>query len=327
MVHGKLGGKDYILFYKMNKIGRRRIMLKRQDIQIRDPFVFPDDKTGNYYLFGSTDKNIWGKGVGFDVYISADLDNWEGPFPVFRPKDNFYSEENFWAPEVHEYKGKYYMFATFLRKDNGLRGTGVLVSDQLSGPFTPHSPTPLTPEKWYSLDGTLYIDKNEKPWLVFCHEWVQVGDGQICAVPLSNQLNKTIGEPLVLFNASEASWPTSFQHRRFPGRENYVTDGPFIFNLPNGELGMLWASFINNVYAQGVSRSLSGNIQGPWVHEEEAIYQNNGGHGMIFQTFEGDIKLSLHAPNDTPNERPLFLDIVIDSRNGRMKVRDENSCK
>ncbi|WP_263364595.1 hypothetical protein [Paenibacillus arenilitoris] len=39
-------------------------MLRREDIQIRDPFVLPVPKQKRYYLFGSTDRNIWGKGTG-----------------------------------------------------------------------------------------------------------------------------------------------------------------------------------------------------------------------------------------------------------------------
>ena len=46
----------------------------------------------------------------------TDLKHWQGPFPVFSPDRDFYSEENFWAPEVHPFRGKYYMFASFLRK-------------------------------------------------------------------------------------------------------------------------------------------------------------------------------------------------------------------
>lgn len=287
-------------------------MLNTKEIQIRDPFVFVNRSSKLYYLYGSTDKNIWGKGTGFDVYRSYDLENWEGPFEVFRPDDNFYSEENFWAPEVHEYRGKYYMFATFLRKDNGKRGTGILVSDSLLGPFQPHSETPVTPKDWYSLDGTLHIDEEGIPWLIFCHEWVQVADGEICALQLSSDLRNTIGKPILLFHASTADWTTSFSHKRFPNRKNYVTDGPFAFKTPKGELALLWASFINNVYAQGISRSITGKIQGPWIHDEEPAYKNDGGHGMIFKTFEGDFKLTLHAPNNTPNERPVFLDIKID---------------
>ena len=42
--------------------------MRISDIQIRDPFVVEED--GAYYLFGSTDKNIWeGAGTGFDGYV------------------------------------------------------------------------------------------------------------------------------------------------------------------------------------------------------------------------------------------------------------------
>ena len=34
--------------------------------------------------------------------------------------------------------------------------------------------------------------------MVFCHEWLQVNDGQICAVPLSDNLGKATGEPVIL---------------------------------------------------------------------------------------------------------------------------------
>ena len=296
-------------------------MISNKDIQIRDPFVFPDPAGGKYYLFGSTDKNIWGKGTGFDVYIGEDLENWEGPFPVFRPEEDFYSEENFWAPEVHEYQGKYYLFATFLRKDNKRRGTAVLIADQRMGPFRLHSDGPVTPKDWMSLDGTLYVDKEGQPWMVFCHEWVEVGDGQVCAVRLTKDLREAAGDPVVLFSASDASWPTSFRHKRHPGKENYVTDGPFLFRAENDELLMLWASFIDNVYAQGISRSATGEVTGPWQHDEKPLYLEDGGHGMLFRSFDDRLFLTLHSPNKTPLERPVFIELT--EAGGILTVRKE----
>ncbi|MFA9557864.1 glycoside hydrolase family 43 protein [Evansella sp. AB-rgal1] len=293
-------------------------MLKNENIQIRDPFIFPDKVNGKYYMFGSTDKNIWGPGTGFDVYVGEDLEIWEGPFPVFRPDGNFYSEENFWAPEVHEYQGRYYMFATFFRKDNQRRGTGILVSESLMGPFVPHSNGPVTPEDWFSLDGTLYIDEEGSPWMVFCHEWVQVEDGQICAVRLSDDLKESVGNPIVLFSASDVPWPTSFKHKTRTSPNNYVTDGTFMYKASNGELLMLWASFVDNIYAQGISRSTTGKITGPWVHDEKPIYHDDGGHGMIFKTFENELMLTLHSPNQTPLERPIFINI--EEKDGKLKV-------
>lgn len=149
-------------------------MILNQDLQIRDPYVVPMQSDELYYLFGSTDKNIWGKGTGFDVYVGKDLQQWEGPFSVFRPSSTFFSDENFWAPEVYEYAGRFYMFATFKQKDNGIRGTAVLVSNRITGPFTPHSDGPVTPPNWHCLDGTLHVDSEGNPWMVFCHEWVQI---------------------------------------------------------------------------------------------------------------------------------------------------------
>lgn len=56
--------------------------MKKEEIQIRDPFVFVDKESKKNYLFGSTDPNILGNGIGFDVYVSDDLDDWSGLFPV-----------------------------------------------------------------------------------------------------------------------------------------------------------------------------------------------------------------------------------------------------
>jgi len=74
---------------------------------------------------------------------------------------------------------------------------------------------------------------------------------------------------------------------------------------------MLWASFVsNNTYALGIARSQSGGISGPWVQEEQPLYQNDGGHAMVFRTFGGELMLAIHTPNQTPDERPLFLHIT-----------------
>jgi arabinan endo-1,5-alpha-L-arabinosidase len=288
-------------------------------IQIRDPFVFPVPEEGLYYLFGSTDSNIWGKGTGFDVYVGRDLNEWEGPFPVFRPDEHFYSEKNFWAPEVYHYKGRYYMFATFCRKDNNLIGTAILTSDSLLGPFVPHSDGPVTPKVWRSLDGTLFIDEDEQPWMVFCHEWRQTIDGQVNALRLTADLRSGIGEPELLFTASTAPWTTAYHPPRQPDLECYVTDGPFLYKAANGELLMLWASFIRNTYALGVARSVSGTIMGPWVHDESALYESDGGHAMLFRALDGRLMLAIHTPNQTPNERSQFLELI--ESEGKLQVK------
>src|SRR3546814_2189596 len=86
------------------------------DIQIRDPFVLTVPEEGTYYLFGSTDADIWHPpATGFDCYRSTDLERWEGPIEAFRPPAGFWSDRNFWAPEVHRYAGRFFLFATLDR--------------------------------------------------------------------------------------------------------------------------------------------------------------------------------------------------------------------
>lgn len=275
------------------------------DIHFRDPFVLPDEAEGSYYMYGTIGKTCWkGKPRGFDVYVSADLASWEGPYPAFRPGPDFWSDVNYWAPEVHVWKGRYYMFATF-KADGKCRGTQTLVADSPLGPFEPLGDGPLTPRDWECLDGTLYVDRQGDPWMVFCHEWVQVQDGEICVVRLSDDLDRAVSAPVVLFRASEAPWAEGIR-----GGANYVTDGPFMYRVGNGELLLLWSSFSEGGYTIGSARSASGDIDGPWFQDVEPIYKRDGGHGMLFQTFAGELLLAIHTPNDSPNERPLFVPLT-----------------
>lgn len=166
--------------------------MRREEINIRDPFVLT--RNGQYYLYGTRGATCWGPADGFDVYVSRDLENWDGPFECFHNDGTFWADRNYWAPEVHEYHGKLYMLASFKREDL-CRGTAILTADDPLGPFVPHSDGRVTPSDWECLDGTLYVSPDDKPYLVFAHEWVQVGDGEICAMPLSDDLSHAIGDP------------------------------------------------------------------------------------------------------------------------------------
>ncbi len=274
---------------------------------MRDPFVVPVEAEGVYYLYGTTDPDVWNPpAVGFDTYRGSDLRRWEGPLPAFRPPKGFWADRHFWAPEVHRYRGGIYMFASF-KAPGHRRGTQVLAAEAFAGPFRPHSDGPVTPEGWECLDGTLHVDAAGRPWIVFCHEWVQVGDGEMCAMRLSEDLRSAAGAPALLFRASEAGW---VRPSRGKGVEGYVTDGPFLHRTAGGALLMLWASHGERGYVQAVARSTSGRIAGPWVQQPEPLYDADGGHGMLFRAFDGRLMLALHTPNDSPNERPLFLPVV-----------------
>ena len=283
--------------------------MKLSQIQIRDPYLLVHD--GSYYLYGSTDPDIWrGPGIGFDVYAGAApgvFTKFEPAAPAFRPPAGFWSHTNFWAPEVYFFADSFMMFATF-KPDEGRRGTAVLRADSPLGPFRPLSDGPVTPPDWECLDGTLFVDDAGTPWMVFCHEWQQVGDGQICAMRLTADLSAAISEPQLLFTASQAPWAAPLANRA-PG--SYVTDGPNLRRLGDGTLAMLWSSFdAAGDYCLGVATSQSGAVLGPWRQSAQPLCGGDAGHGMFFESLDGRLYLAVHGPNDTPNERATFIGLA-----------------
>ncbi len=280
-------------------------------INIRDPFVLVHG--GRYYLYGTRGATCWGPADGFDVYVSDDLAEWRGPHEVFRNDGSFWADRNYWAPEVYACRGGFYMFASF-KAEGVCRGTAVLRADSPMGPFVPHSESCVTPADWECLDGTLYISKDGTPYMVFCHEWVQCGDGEICAMPLTDDLRSPAGQPRLLFRASEAPWCRPVKHSS--GKEGYVTDGPFLWPTADGTLLCLWASFSQGGYTQGVAVSDNGDITGRFT-QVDPLFMDDGGHGMVFRSLEGQLYLALHSPNEHLLERPCFH--PVEERGGRLR--------
>ena len=279
------------------------------EIRIRDPFVLVEKKERRYWLYGTTDPDPWhGPGTGFDAWWSRDLENWYGPVAVFRPPSGFWAEVNFWAPEVHLHRNRLVMIASFRSNRDG-RGVQTLVADHPSGPFLPLSKGPVTPRGWECLDGTLHVGEDGRPWLIFCHEWLQIDDGRICAMPMTTALDDAAGEPVELLRASSAPWVRPVQEAH-----HFVTDGPFLHRAPGGELVMLWSSFSRGGYAVGLARSETGSVRGPWHHDRRPLRQGDGGHAMLFRDLDGDLMIAVHAPNRSPLERARFERVTESTR-------------
>src|SRR5690625_6386437 len=169
-------------------------LIPTEEIRIRDPFIYADSSSRLYYMYAQIDNRLSGKGgpdrpKGVEVYISTDLQNWESAKPVLLLPDDFWAKEMVWAPEMHEYNGKYYLFVTLTSADlhdhlirpegvNDLppfykRGTHIFYSDSPSGPFQPFDNKPHTPEHWMELEGTLYVEVNT-PYMILFSENVKI---------------------------------------------------------------------------------------------------------------------------------------------------------
>ncbi len=274
---------------------------------LRDPFIVVEDNA--YYAYGT----------GWHCYRNSGehlAGPWEDLGEVVCLKDPADAGVNHWAPEVHKYKGAYYMITTYNSLSRGHRGCTVLRSETPEGPFVEISDGHVTPADWDAIDGTLYVDPDGQPWMVFVHEWVCMPDrvGTFAAAKLSDDLTHFVSEPFEMFRADEPAWATMG-----------VTDGCWMYTTKSGDLLMTWSNFSAEGYVVAVARSSNGRLDGEWTHEEllykrsmTAENRYDGGHAMTFTARDGQMYLSFHSPNGAMGERreaPVFL-----------AIREENDC-
>lgn len=277
---------------------------KLEDGRVRDPFVLVYD--GKYYMYGTCLSN----GPGYGCVVSEDLENWSNPVQIYSPPEGFDGYADYWAPECHYYEGSFYLFATYRSAQSGKRGTAIFKSGSPLGPFELWSNGHVTPTERDCIDGTLYVDENGQPWMIYVNEWTSNPDGigEMAAAKLSDDLREFISEPVMLFRSNKHIWTNGG-----------VTDGPFIYRTEKGRLVMLWSnSARSGGYAVGMAVSDNGKVDGNWIHHPEAFYcmgeeyPLDGGHPMIFKTLDGRLMMAIHSPNsstESQHETATFLPI------------------
>lgn len=289
---------------------------KISPVLVRDPCIVPYN--GTYYLYTGT-------GSGYGVQSSKDLLSWSTRTVIFDQNGlkGFDGDTNYWAPECHIYKGEFYLFATYHSKVNNHRGVAIFKSKTPMGKFELISKNEhttlgvghITPHTWDAIDGTLYVDENGKPWMVFVYEWTSTPDGigRMAYAPLSDDLTEFLETPKIMFKANDAPWSN-----------NRVTDGCYLYRCEDGTLLMIWSNMADGKgfgrgYTVGIAKSSNGRLDGTWTQVKVPLFNENnrnvyctveGGHGMIFRTFEGRLYLSIHTPNSGEDTAMTLIPLV-----------------
>lgn len=288
---------------------------------LRDPFVLVEN--GIYYVYGTEvfsddwSKTEWVCYKNESGFLNGEFKKTDKPIAVM-PKE---AEKNFWAPEVHKYKGNFYLFGTYYSSVIGRRGCSVFKSSSPEGPFYEITNGTITPKDWDCIDATLYVDNQGKPYMVFVREWVSTPDniGRMVVAPMSDDLDMLLSEPKELFRADAPEWSN-----------HYVTDGCFMYTCKDNSLLMLWSNLgYDKDYCVGVAKSKNGKIDGEWFQEDKLLFSkqmnNNldGGHGMIFTALDGKKYLAIHSPNlqsENMKETPIFM--LVEEKDGTLVAID-----
>lgn len=193
-------------------------------IAFGDPYVL-HVKGDKYYMYGTggNAKN------GFAAYSSADLVNWKDEGQVYHASNrNGWSDSTaawngaYWAPEVYEHKGRFYIFYSAQWKENPGKELenfriGVAVSDRPTGPFTDLSNKPVFDPGYPVIDANILFDENGKIYLYYsrcCYkhpvesevaDWARkkgwfdvIEESWVYGVELKPDFSGVIGEPVLL---------------------------------------------------------------------------------------------------------------------------------
>lgn len=187
-------------------------------IAMGDPYVLLASD-GKYYMYGTFSPD--GK-QGFGTYSSENLRDWVYEGMVYEgAKADSWTLKNFWAPEVYEKNGKFYMFFSADWKENPTNELenfriGVAVSDKPTGPFVDMSDKPLFDPGYPVIDGNI-LEYNGKSYLYYsrcCYknpvesevaDWAkakgmfdEIEESWIYGVEIANDFTAIIGEPVLL---------------------------------------------------------------------------------------------------------------------------------
>lgn len=250
-----------LLLYKFIDSSQNASML------LADPSIFVDK--GSYYLYGTGDAN------GFKAYVSTDCKNWKlsGLNDGYAlKKGEAFGTRGFWAPQVFQYAGKYYM--AYTANEN----IAIAQSSSPVGPFTQKEILPLqAPVK--QIDPFVFIDDNGKKYLY--HVRLDKGN-RIFVAEMKDDFSAIKEETLRECIASEQPWENTTG--AYP-----VAEGPSIIKQ-NGTYYLFYSAndFRNPDYAVGYATSKS--PLGPWkkhaanpILNKQSIGENGTGHGDFFR--------------------------------------------
>lgn len=191
--------------------------LDGKPITFGDPFIL-HASDGRFYMYGTSDYTF----LDYKCYSSDDLVHWKNEGSCLIPQDNTWTTDVFWAPEVYERDGKYYMFHSSNWKNNPDKELenfrlGVAVADKPTGPFIEMYDEPIFDSKYPIIDANIYFAEDGRIYFYYsrcCYKHPveselaaklkkegkadEIQESWIYGVEIKSDFSGIIGEPILL---------------------------------------------------------------------------------------------------------------------------------
>lgn len=281
----------------------------RYDRYFADPFVL---KSGEMYYAYGTGLNGQDGGAAFEVLSSPDLVHWTshgGSLIPMTPEPHDY-----WAPEVVESDGKFYMYYSVGVGDQG-HHLRVAISDDPLGPFVDQGVN-LTPDEPFAIDPHPFQDDDGKWYLFYARDDLQSERvGTVLAVQPMKSMTALDGEPSSVLQAS-GDWQIYQRQRPMYGGvyDWHTLEGAFVVKR-QGQYHLFYSggAWTNETY--GVGHAVAPHPLGPWREPQAGPVvlrtvpgQLRGpGHNSIVQDKHGTDHIAFHAWDAGATKRQLYI--------------------
>lgn len=250
------------------------------ELQAADPFVLYHD--GKYYCYSTSAP------LGYYVYVSDDLVNWENAGLCIDGAWGIEKSGWYWAPEVIEHGGKFYMIMTVDER------IGFAAADSPMGPFVPE-------KTWLfekTIDGHVFIDDDGQAYLYYV-SW-RNGTYGIYGCELEDDIVTVRPGTEKLLLTPTDSW------EKIDGN---VTEGPFILKH-NGLYYMTYSGtgYTSPDYAVGyaIAETPLGEYErydsNPVLSRTSRLY--GPGHHSFTYSASGELMIVYHVHASTTEVHP-----------------------
>lgn len=319
-----------------------------------DPYVLHSN--GMYYMYGTGSVAR----PGFAAYSSKDLVHWQPEGQVyFSDNKNGWGDTTakwggaYWAPEVYEVKGKYYLFYSAQWKKNPAKEEenfriGVAVADKPTGPFVDLYSHPVFDPGYPTIDANVFFDTDGKCYLYYSRvaykhpvkseiaEWAkkkgwyqEIEESWVYGVEIKPDFSGVIGKPKLMLRPpvtmkdKQSEWEsrsvmTQEVNRRWTeGSTTFKKEGLYYIMYSANHFG-------GEYYAIGYATATS--ALGPFkkAANNPVLQKNTDKGGLVSGTGHNSITYSPDGKEmfcvyhgrtlATGEERVVFID--------RMKVKD-----
>lgn len=329
------------------------------NVQFGDPYVLYSK--GTYYMYGTGG----GAEKGFAAYSSKDLVHWKNEGQVyFHDNKNGWSDPKaswggaYWAPEVYERNGKFYLFYSAQWKENHTKEVenfriGVAVSDKPTGPFIDKSAKPVFDPGYPIIDANVFFDTNGRTYLYYSRaaykhpveseiaawarekDWYkEIEESWVYGVELKPDFSGVLGEPVLVLQPpltlkdTQAEWESRSVTAHEVNRR--WTEGSVTFKKGNIYYIMYSANYFGGQhYAVGYGTATS--PLGPFKKAaNNPVLQKNStqggvvtgtGHNSITYSPDGKEMFCVYhgRTTQTGDQRVVFIDRM-EVKNGTIVV-------